>query len=42
VTQLLESRPTRVRRSRVSLADPLSMPVMLTPIALDEPVRAVG
>ena len=42
VTQLLEARPPRSRRSRVSLADPLAMPVMLAPIALDEPVRAVG
>ena len=42
VTQLLESRPARTRRSRVSLSDPLAMPVTLSSIDLGEPVRAVG
>ena len=42
VTQLLEARPTRSRRSRVSLADPLAATsIILPPIEL-EPVRAVG
>ena len=42
VTQLLEARPARSRRSRVSLADPLAAAPMLAPIELHEPVRAVG
>jgi hypothetical protein len=39
VTQLLEARPARTRRSRVSLADPLAAPARIDQL---EPVRAVG